>query len=138
MDTLVVQAQALEAPNVSPLHFREAGSPLPLVFDGVDDLAGALLTPARSGVILARADLVRMASALGAGARVGSRRGVLSGLIRGGGEQALAWLAEEASRQASAYAAWAGELAPVRDFWHGRAARTAAVLERLEAEMTLP
>jgi TorA maturation chaperone TorD len=138
MATLEAQAHALEAPNVAPLHFREAGSPLPLVFDGVDDLAAALLTPARSGVILARADLARMARTLGAGARVGSRRGVMSGLIRDGGERALAWLAQEASRQASAYAAWAGELAPVRDFWQGRAARTVGALEHLKAELTLP
>jgi TorA maturation chaperone TorD len=130
---LAQEAKRSGAPTVPPLHFREAPAALPSEFDSVDDLAAALLSPARSGLILARADLLRMAQDLGTGVRVTERRFALSGLIRESGESALAWLADEATRQATLHEAWAAELAPVREFWHTRASRTAAALGDLRA-----
>jgi TorA maturation chaperone TorD len=127
------EARRSGAPSVAPLHFREAPPAFPARFDSIEDLAAALLSPARSGLILARADLLRMAQDLGTGARVAERRFALTGLIREGGEPALAWLEAEAARQASLHDAWAVELAPVREFWQTRARGSAVALAGLRA-----
>jgi TorA maturation chaperone TorD len=131
LDTLAAEAEALGAPNVAPLHFREAVERLEPGADSAQDLAAALLTPARSGLILGRSDLARMSHVLGVGARVGGRRFVLAGLLEQMGEEAPRWLVGEAERQARLYGALPSPLEPVRDFWRGRAERSADVLARL-------
>jgi hypothetical protein len=131
LEALAAEARTLEPPSVEPLHFREAGPRLPEEYETVEDLTAALLAPARSGLILARADLARMARELGAGARIGDRRFVLGGLVRQEGDRALSWLADEAARQASLHTVWPVELHPVRGFWTSRAERSVSALAQL-------
>jgi TorA maturation chaperone TorD len=133
---LAEEAAHLGEPTVVPLHFREAGPATPDEPDTLDELVGALVAPVRSGILLTRADLAVLADALGAGARMSSRRSALASMIAQGGDAAIAWLAQEAARQAALHAGWPQSLAPVRDFWQERAAHTAGVLEALRGRGT--
>ena len=131
LSALSAEAEAVGDPKVPPLHFRESPEPVDLGAGSVDDFVAAVLTPARSGLILGRSDLVRMARELDTGGRVGSRRFVLGSLVQQGGERALEWLSGEAARQASLHASLPVRLHPVRDFWLTRAERSAAALARM-------
>ena len=132
-------AQALEAEardagapegDALPLHLRaapslddpdppgETGSPL-----------GALLAPARSGIILVRSDLRRAADELGLGLRSGERVYALRALLEQDRTSALGWLAAEARRQSALVDEWPEAFRPVAGFWRDRASRTAARLE---------
>jgi hypothetical protein len=130
-DALAEEAALLGGPSVDPLHFREAGARTPAEPDSVDELVAALVAPVRSGLILTRSDLALLARALGTAARPSNRRAVLASLIGQDGDAALAWLADEAARQAALHEAWPESLAFVRAFWQERAAHTAAVLQAL-------
>jgi TorA maturation chaperone TorD len=130
-DALAEEAALLGGPSVDPLHFREAATRTPAEPESVEELVAALVAPVRSGLILTRSDLALLARALGTAARPSNRRSVLASLIGQDGDAALAWLADEAARQATLHAAWPESLAPVRAFWQERAAHTAGVLRSL-------
>ena len=99
------------------LHHREA----PPLDPEAGDLVGQLLAPARSGFLLARADLVRCARELGLGLRIGERRFALEALLAQDPASTLAWLAGEAERQA----------ATRNGFWRERARAASALLSEL-------
>ena len=95
------------------------------------DWTQGLLTPARSGLVLARADLSRAAHDLGLGTRVGERAFVLRALLDQDARAVLGWLAQEAYRQADdlgPVVATGGE--EVAGWWRERLARTAAMIDR--------
>jgi TorA maturation chaperone TorD len=118
-----------------PLHCRLA-PPLSHPGDpgGLDGFLGALLAPVRSGVLLTRADLARMAIQLRLGLRVGTRRFVLPTLLRQDPVSVLAWLGDEAEASAARHRA-IGRVAPaVGQFWVDRAETTARILRAAQAE----
>jgi TorA maturation chaperone TorD len=123
-------AQHGAPPELSPA-LREA-TPLPEPEDATAaDWTQGLLTPVRSGLVIARADLARAARELGLGTRVGERAFVLRALLDQDARAVLGWLVGEARRQADdlhAVAATGGE--EVAAWWRARLAHTAAVLER--------
>ncbi|MFQ5679645.1 MAG: molecular chaperone TorD family protein [Gemmatimonadota bacterium] len=124
-----------EAAELLPLHLREA-PPLPDPAQGSgtpEEFLEALLAPVRSGLILWRTDLARAARELGLGARIGSRAFVLRALFSQHGPATLGWLAAEARRWAERHRSLRGMTRIAAGFWAERAARTAAVLERLGA-----
>jgi hypothetical protein len=92
------------------------------------DLLDALLAPARSGLLLCRADLADTARALGLGLRHGERRFILRWLAGQGPAEVLEWLAATAARQAAAWGSGDPALRPVMDHWATRAGETARVL----------
>lgn len=104
-----------------PAHLQAAGD------QDLDDLETWLLSPVRSGLVLARADLGRAAAALGLGLRMGERAYILNALFRQNRSGVIDWLATEADRQAGL---WDGLRAPkvVRQHWFSRAGRTATLL----------
>lgn len=122
------EARALGAAETLPGHLADA-PPL----DGAtrDGLVDGLLAPARSGVILARADLARCARDLGLGAGVRDRRLMLRELIAQDGG-ALAWLAAEAGGWVARHRRRAAEGAARR--WAERAAATQRLLTSLEVD----
>jgi hypothetical protein len=134
-EALRVEAGALGPPHVPPLHLREAPPPLHGDVEGLDTLVDGVLTPIRSGVILTRTDLARMARALGTAGRVGERRFVLRGLIGQDAPGVLDWLASEAERQATSHRGWPAELHAVSGFWATRAESASAALSRLASEV---
>lgn len=95
------------------------------------DWTQGLLTPVRSGLVLARADLARAAHELGLGTRVGERAFVLRALLDQDARAVLGWLAQEAYRQAddlAAVRATGGE--PTERWWRERLMRTAGMIEQ--------
>jgi TorA maturation chaperone TorD len=131
---LTIQALAAElrehgAPPELPVALRDA-APLPEPEDATAaDWTQALLTPVRSGLVIARADLARAAHELGLGTRVGERAFVLRALLDQDARAVLGWIAGEAYRQVE-------DLAPVdvtggvgvSGWWRGRLLLTAEML----------
>jgi hypothetical protein len=112
-----------------PLPRALAEAPAPL--GPGPGLLHGLLVPVRSGFLLTRADLARVASATGLGLRVGPRRLVLDALAAQDAPAVLGFLASEATRRARAYRRGAGTVVASRAvvrWWAERAASTARVL----------
>lgn len=124
---LEAEAEELGLPASRPLHLRLAPAP-----GGVE----ALLAAVRSGVILTRADLARAASELGLGRRQGERRTILQSLLGQDAAAVLAWLAQEASRQAVILRKLPEVWRPVTEHWASRAEATASSLSRLTPPQT--
>jgi hypothetical protein len=120
------------APDALPLHLRAApglGDPRE---QGAEEFLRALLAPARSGIVLTRADLRRAAGSLGLGARTGGRAFTLKSLLGQDAAAVLAWLAAEADGWAARHAARRPALGAVAAWWEERAKAAAALLRELQ------
>ena len=124
-----------EGPERLPLHLRAAPPGVDPRRDGPEGFLASLLTPARTGLVLARADLARAARDLGLGLRLGERRVTLRAMLEQDAGPVLGWLAGEA-------AVWAGRHLPqvhlspsLAAWWQERAAATARLLSELQAEI---
>ncbi len=136
-DALREEVRALGAQEGLALHLREAPRILDPRNGDPDGFVAALLSPVRSGMILARSDLGRAGRELDLGTRAGERRFVLKGLLEQNPAGTLEWLRLEA-------AGWAGRhglpdpLAPgIADFWRRRAEATTDLLGDLAEEATI-
>ena len=125
-DALEAEAVAAGQPALMPLHLRKA-PPLPLQPD-LTTLVDTLFTPARSGVILTRADLLRCARDLGIQMRVAERRYTLATLFRHDPARVRSWLASEARRQAEHLHAAAAPFRMIAEHWEHRALSTATMI----------
>lgn len=137
-EALALEAEAVGPVDALPLHLRAA---LPLADPetaGLDAFLGALLAPACSGVLLARADLARAGRELDLGVRLGERRFILRHLLSQDAPGALAWLRDEAARAAGAHRRHRETTGEVAIFWAGRAQSTAERLDRLVAAPPVP
>ena len=135
LSALAEEARACGRPERLPLHLREA-APLtdPRAATG-EEFISSLLAPARSGLIVTRDDLSRAARSLGTAARAGERRFVLKSLIGQDAGGVLAWLSEEAARQAARHAARRDAFAEVAEWWSARAIDTASLLEKIALDL---
>lgn len=129
---LVEEARVCGRPRSLPLHLREA-PPLtdPRAATG-EEFISSLLAPARSGLIITRDDIARAARSLGTAARAGERRFVLKSLMGQDASGVLAWLSEEASRQAARHAARRDAFGEVADWWAARASTTGELFRELK------
>ena len=125
-EAIAGEAVRLGPPSGLPAHLRDA-APAADEDEG-PALLGAVLAPARSGVILTRHDLARAADGLGLGLRLGERRYILENFFHQAPEETAAWLAEEARRQAEAMMT-SPTLPELTDHWVERARSTAARLD---------
>lgn len=117
-----------------PIQLREApGLPDPRRKGGRAFLEG-LLAPVRSGLMITRGDLSRLARSLGLGVRMGERRYVLEHLLGQEPAGVLAALAAEADAEARRHARLESLLGAVATFWCRRARRSSALLAELSAE----
>jgi len=118
-------------PPALPVGLRVA-PPLPEPEEATAaDWTQGLLTPVRSGLVLARADLARAARELELGARVGERAFTLRALLDQDARAVLGWIAAEAYRQADDLApvtATGGE--EVAAWWSSRLTATAELIGR--------
>jgi len=122
------------APGGLPVHLSEApGLPDPRDQGGEAFLSG-LLAPVRTGMILTRGDLARMAKAGSLGLRVGERRYLLDHLLAQEPGTVLRALAVEAEEAGLRHAARRAMLGDVAAFWEGRAAKAAVLLHELATE----
>jgi TorA maturation chaperone TorD len=132
-ETLREEAERLGGPERLALHLREAPGLADPERDGLEPFLQSLLTPVRSGMILARADLARAADQLGLGLRLGERRWVLRALFEQAAAPVLQWLAGEASHWACRHTPELHLAATPAAFWRSRAETTAQLLLRLRA-----
>jgi TorA maturation chaperone TorD len=127
---LAADAERWGPPDRIPVHLRDT--------DGLaegdlerDRIVRAVLTPVRSGLVLARADLERAARDLGLGLRLGERAFVLGALIDQDARATVRWLSLEAQRQARGHRHLAAPLQPLVGLWTERAETSARRLTRL-------
>lgn len=120
--------------NLRSAHLR-AAPPLPDPrSEGAGPFLAGLLAPVRSGVILTRADLARVAARLDLGLRAGERRYALEHLLAQDASAVLEALTEEADRQAAAHQARVELLGGSAIFHSERARTTAGLLRTLGSE----
>lgn len=129
--TLLGEARQRAGIDRLPLHFREAPPLPPHPPETMEDVAALVLVPARSGIILTRADLARGARGLGLAPRVGERRFALDALLGQDPEGVLRWLAGEAHRWITRHETQGSILGEIARFWAERARRTAGALSAL-------
>jgi TorA maturation chaperone TorD len=133
LEALFMEASVVGPQDTLPLHLREA---LLLVDPREDDAAGdfwqSILTPARFGGILTRADLTRAARKIGAGMRMGERRFVLKTLFAQDALGIFDWLIEEAALWQKRHALDRKTLFPIATIWEERAKAAASLLEELK------
>jgi len=134
LDALLEEAAGTGTPAALPLHLREAPAMSDPRAGSADEFMQSLLAPARSGIILTRADLARAAHTLGAGLRAGERKFALKSLLGQDAAGALAWLAGEASAWAVRHASRRDALGEVAEWWSRRAEATAMLLDELKAD----
>ena len=138
---LDAEGEALGALGALPLHLREA----PVLADPrapsedkpsspSDEFLRTLLAPARSGMIIVRDDLARVARGLGVGLRAGERLYALRSLVGQDAAGVLGRLAEEAERWCELHLRRLDAHGQVAEWWAARAATTAALLRDLTAE----
>ena len=117
--------------------------PLPLALraapaDAWDDLALALTTPIRSGLILTRHRLAAGAGEAGLGHRIGERRYTLRAMFGQDPPATLSWAAGEALRWQHRHARRAAAGDQVAQWWAARAAGTAQHLRARAAAAAVP
>jgi TorA maturation chaperone TorD len=132
MRALLAEASALGQPGSLPLHLRE---PLALVDPRKEDSAGgfqeAILTPARFGGVLTRADLTRAARKLGVGSRIGERKFVLKALFAQDALGVFDWLIEEADLWRGRHRQHREGLGAIAGVWEERTVAAALLLKEL-------
>jgi len=98
-EALAAEVMCLGLPPGLPAHLRYAPQlPDPRIDDPQTFLDG-LLAPVRSGLVIARADLARIARKLELGLRIGERAYLLRALLAQDGQATMRALATEARRQ---------------------------------------
>ncbi|HLM58766.1 MAG TPA: molecular chaperone TorD family protein [Pyrinomonadaceae bacterium] len=135
MKALLEEVGRTGPPASLPLHLREA-PPLadPRGGEGAEEFSRSLLAPARSGMILTRADLARAGRSLGTGLRAGGRAFALRSLLGQDTAAAFGWLAAEAEGWAGRHLKHREALGAVSEWWAGRARDAAGLLRELQEE----
>lgn len=128
---LLDEADRLGRQETLPLHLREAAGLADPRSDGGEAFRQSLLSPARSGMILVRADLSRAARESNIGMRAGERRFVLESLLSQDAPATLGWLAREASLRAERHRRRRPALGDVAAAWATKATATATLLDEL-------
>ncbi len=135
---LAVEAERLGSQKRLSLHLRQAPPLADPRTEGAPAFLDALLSPARSGLILVRDDLVRAGRELGLGVRAGERRFVLKALLAQEPAATLGWLARECRAGAKRHRASSALLGAAAAFWIERARAASALLEELSREAEAP
>lgn len=134
-DALTAEARTVGPPQSLPLHLREARPLSDLSGAHPNDLFRAVLAPARSGIIVTRADLGRAGRELGIGLRAGERLFALEGMFGQAPLHLLRWLKAEAEVWGDRHEAMQPITGIVAEHWADRArtlARGVATLLPLE------
>lgn len=114
-------------PQRQSIHLSDV-PPLSATAERLQDWLGELLAPARSGVVITRADLGGAARRTGLALRLGDRRRMFGVLFDQDPSATLGWLAGHAQIWANRHGADQPIAGPIATFWADRALATAAQL----------
>jgi TorA maturation chaperone TorD len=133
-EALLEEARASEAQTQLSLHLRHGAAGLSDPRTGeTGEFLQTLLSPARSGMILVRSDLIRIARQLELGLRVGERKYVLESLLAQDARGVLDWLAREARAWSERHRKQRETLGVIAHAWEAKATASAQLLEELKA-----
>jgi TorA maturation chaperone TorD len=104
-----------------PLGLRHYEPPALGSEDGLDRILDIVLSPARSGMILAHADVARAGRSLGLGVRMADRRFALRTLFSQAPAEVMLWLRAEAEAWIARHAARREKLGAIASAWEQRA-----------------
>ncbi|MCY3970975.1 MAG: molecular chaperone TorD family protein [Acidobacteria bacterium] len=135
-ETLAQEVGRVGPAAALPAHLREAPELADPRAEGGSVFLKALFAPVRSGVILTRAALGKVARELGLGLRAGERRFALEGLLGQDARATLGALAALAAREELAHRRRDGLLGETARFLARRAGNTARLLGELATEST--
>jgi TorA maturation chaperone TorD len=133
MEALLAEIEAVGVQETLPLHLRESGE-LVDPREGEGDFWQSVLTPARSGMILTRADLRRAGGALQCGVRMGERKFVLKALAAQDAQATFDWLTEEAAAWEKRHRSFEKMLGAVANAWAAKAEAAGRLLGELKHE----
>lgn len=134
LDTsLKAELEAVGPLDSLPLHLREAPRPANPRREGSDAFLRSVLAPARTGLILCRADIGRGARESGLALRAGERKYALEAMFAQDPVATLGWLEREARDWVVRHGSWAEDGDEVARFWMDRADSTARLFGRLAA-----
>jgi hypothetical protein len=128
---LVEEAETLGRPLELPAHLRQSLRLADPREHEWEEFLASLLAPARSGIIITRADLARLGSKLGQGLRMGERRFILKSLFLQNASNTFDWLIEEAIRWRNHHLENQASLGAIAEAWADRAVASAKLLEEL-------
>lgn len=114
-----------------PLHLRDSLSLRDPREDEWEEFLQSLLAPARSGMILTRADLMRAAQSLGLALRMGERKFILRSLFHQNAKEVLRWLREEAARWQEIHRQEQEALGTIAAAWLEKSRASVKLLEEL-------
>jgi TorA maturation chaperone TorD len=133
MRALLAEAEALGQQESLPLHLREAHALIdPRQTDDAVEFYQSVLTPARFGGILTRADLMRAGRKLGIGLRMGERKFTLKALFAQDATGIFDWLTKEAAHWQKRHRQHGETLGAISGIWEERAKAASSLLKELK------
>jgi TorA maturation chaperone TorD len=132
MTALLEELATVEPPAQLPLHLRSAHSLSDPRAEGTEAFLQSLLAPARSGIILVRADLIRAGRKLGLGLRMGERKFILKSLFNQNPRAVLDWLLEETHGWQERHRRNQETLGAIASAWLKKTQSAAELLEELK------
>jgi TorA maturation chaperone TorD len=131
--SLLSEAQTLGQQQSLSLHLRETHGLIdPRNSDDTEAFRQSILTPARFGGILTRADLTRAGRRLGIGLRMGERKFILKTLLAQDALGVFDWLIEETSLWIERHRRHRETLGELAGAWEERAIAAASLLKELK------
>lgn len=133
LETLLSEAQTLGEQQSLSLHLRETHGLIdPRNSGDTEAFRQSILTPARFGGILTRADLMKAGRRLGIGLRMGERKFILKALLAQDAVGIFDWLIEETSLWIERHRWHRETLGELVGAWEARAVASASLLKELQ------
>jgi TorA maturation chaperone TorD len=135
MNALLQEAQTVGEQQALSLHLRREQRLVdPRGCDSAEEFWQSVLTPARCGGILTRADLVRAGRRLKLGLRMGERKFILKTLFAQDAREMFDWLIGETSLWEKRHRSFEGALGAVAKAWAEKSKAAGALLAELKEE----
>lgn len=131
-EALVEEIETVGRQQKLPLHLRQSSGLVDPREHEMEEFLQSLLAPARSGMIITRADLIRAGRKLGIGSRLGERKFILKSLFNQDAPAILDWLQEEAVVWRNHHRQNQELLGAVAAAWLEKTEATAKLLEELK------